>query len=225
MEKQHADKGYRKFWPMMKEMTWKERLTHIVYYYAKYALLGAFLIYMTISVLTDAFKVKPEKILSGTAINVHVSLEMEKTLTDDIFSAVGGTDPQKQEATLVPNKVSQTNLAVVSSLQTKLLSNDFDYVLMDQTALDMLISMQALPNITQVLSEQTRARWDGKYIYVDTDGERYPVAMDVSGTALAAGCTFDGERIFMGFPVSMDTLDVIEPFFGYLLDSGLLEIQ
>lgn len=225
MEKQHADKGYRKFWPMMKEMTWKERIIHIVYYYGKYALLGAFLIYMAVSVLTDAFKVKPEKILSGTAINVHMSVEMEKILTDDIFAAVGGTDTNKQEVTLVPSKVSQTDIAVISSLQTKLLSGDFDYVLMDQTALDMLISMQALPDITLVLSEETLEKWGGKYIYVDTDGERYPVAMDISNTLLADSCTFDGERLFMGFPVNMDTLGVIEPFFEYLMDNGLLKIQ
>ena len=224
MEQQSADKGYRKFWPMMKEMTWKERFTHIIYYYGKYAILGAFLIYMTVSVLVDAYKVEPEKILSGTAINVHVSLDMEKILTEDVFSAVGGTDPEKQTAALVANKISQTDLAVVSSLQTKLLSGDFHYVLMDQTALDMLISMQALPELDQVLSRESLAKWEGKLISIQTDGKQFPVAMDITGTPLAAGCTYDGERIFLAFPVNLDTLAVIEPFYAYLMEEGLLEI-
>ena len=225
MENKHPDQGHRKFWPMMKEMTWKQRFTHIIYYYGKYALLAAFLIYMTVSVLTDAYRAKPEKILAGTAVNVHVSLDTEKILTDDIFAAVGGTDTKKQEVTLVPNQVSNKNLHVVSGLQTKLLSGDYHYVLMDQEALDLLISMQALPNLKMVLSEASLDRFQGKYIYIDTDGERYPVAMDISGTPLAEGCTFEGERLFMGFPVNLDTLAVVEPFFAYLMDNGLLEIQ
>ena len=223
MQEKHPDQGHRKFWSMMKELTWKERVSNFLYYYGKFILLGVFLVYMLISVMTDAFSVKPEKILTGTAINVHVSVDMEKKLTDEAFAAVGGTDTKKQEATLVPNTVSNSNLHQVSALQTKLLSSDYDYVLMDQVALDMLISMQALPELDMVFSAERLAQFDGKYIYIETDGRKFPVAIDITGTALAAGCTYDSERIFLAFPVNVDTLDVVEPFLAYLTDNGLLD--
>lgn len=223
MNEKHPDQGHRRFWSMMKELTWKERVTNFLYYYGKFAILGIFLIYMAISVMVDAFVPKPEKILAGTAINVHVSVDMEKKLTDVAFAAVGGTDTKKQEVTLVPNTVSQANLHQISALQTKLLAGDFDYVLMDQTALDMLISMQALPELDRVLTAERLAQWEGKYIYIETDGRKFPVAIDITGTALAAGCDYDSERIFLAFPVNLDTLDVVEPFFAYLTDSGLLK--
>lgn len=223
MNEKHPDQGHRRFWSMMKELTWKERVTNFLYYYGKFAILGIFLIYMAISVMVDAFVPKPEKILAGTAINVHVSVDMEKKLTDGAFAAVGGTDTKKQEVTLVPNTVSQANLHQISALQTKLLAGDFDYVLMDQTALDMLISMQALPELDRVLTAERLAQWEGKYIYIETDGRKFPVAIDITGTALAAGCDYDSERIFLAFPVNLDTLDVVEPFFAYLTDSGLLK--
>lgn len=223
MSEQHADQGHRKFFSTMKNMTWKERVEHFVYYYGKFMLIGAFLLYMAVSVLYDAYKTEPEKILSGTAINVHVSVDMEKKLTEDAFAAAGGTDTEKQEATLVPNEVSQTDL-YSSILQTKLLAGDYDYVLMDQTALDVLLSMQALPDLNLVMPEEMVNSWEGKFISVQTDGQTYPVALDITGTPLAEGCTYDGDRIFLAFPVNMDTLDVVEPFFAYLTEQGLLTL-
>ena len=90
MNEKHPDQGHRKFWSMMKELIWKERVTNFLYYYGKFAIIGIFLVYMLISVMVDAFAPKPEKILAGTAINVHVSVGMEKKLTENAFAAVGG---------------------------------------------------------------------------------------------------------------------------------------
>ena len=56
MQDRHADQGYRKFWSLMKEMTWKERLTHIWYYYARYILLGIGILYIAGDVLYDTLK-------------------------------------------------------------------------------------------------------------------------------------------------------------------------
>lgn len=223
MSEKHADQGYRKFWPMMKEMTWKERIKHILYYYAKYAILAAFLVYMCVDVLYDSFKEKPVVILSGTAINVHVSVDMERILTENVFAFVGGEDTQKQEVTLLPNQLSPADLLMSSALQAKLLSGEYDYVLMDQTALEMLLSMQALPDLNLLLPEEKMARWEGSCISVQAEEGVCPVAIDITGTPLAAGCTYDGDRIYLGFPVTVDTYKTVEPFYDYLVGQGLLE--
>lgn len=222
MNERHADRGYRKFWATMKELTWKKRIEHFFYYYGKYMIIAAFLIYMFTDVLIDAYKQQSETLLAGVAINVHVSVDMEEKLTDGVFPYVGGTDTDKQEVTLSPSEISQTNLHMISALQTKLLSGEYHYVLLDQTALDILISMQALPDLYQVLPQEKVDLWADKFISVQTDGETYPVAIDITGTPLAEECTYDDGRIFMGFPVNLDSLAVIEPFYDYLIAQGLL---
>lgn len=223
MNEQHADQGYRKFWSTMKDMTWKERICHFLYYYGKYAIIAAFLVYMFANLIYDAYKEKPENILAGTAINVHVSVDMERVLTEDAFSFVGGEDTEKQEVTLVPNEISPTDLHMISALQTKFYAGDYDYALMDQTALEMLLSMQALPDLSLLLPEEKLAQWEGRFISVQTDEETYPVAIDITGTPLAAECTYEGDRIYLGFPVNVKTAEVVEPFFDYLMEHGLLE--
>lgn len=222
MSEQHADQGYRKFWPTMKGMNWKERIKHFLYYYGKYAIIAAFVIYIFADLIYDAYKEKPENILAGTAINVHVSVDMERALTEDAFPFVGGVDTQKQEVTLVPNEIGPADLHMISALRTKLLSGDYDYALMDQTALEMLLSMQALPDLNLLLPEDKLAEFEDHFISVQTEGETYPVAIDITGTPLAAECTYDGERIYLGFPVNVNTVDVVEPFYDYLMEQGLL---
>lgn len=222
MSDQHADQGYRKFWPTMKGMNWKERIKHIFYYYGKYAIIATFLVYMFADLIYDAYKEKPENILAGTAVNVHVSVDMERTLTEDAFTFIGGANPQKQEVTLVPNEIGPADLHLISALRTKLLSGDYDYALMDQTALEMLLSMQALPDLNLLMPQEKVAAWEGNCISVQTEEGTCPVAIDITGTPLAAGCTYDGERIYLGFPVNIDTLEAVEPFYDYLMAQGLL---
>ena len=223
MSERHADQGHRKFWAIMKEMSWKERATHILYYYGKYLLIVAILVYIFADILIYTNKEKPERILAGTAINVHVSLDMEKLLTEDAFSHVGGEDTDKQEVTLAPNQLNPSDFMMISTMRTQLLTGMYDYVLMDQTALEILLSMQALPNLYQILPEEKWESWNDRFISVQTEGQTYPVAINITGTALAADCTYDGDRIYLGFPVNVDTLDVVEPFLDYLVGQGLLE--
>ena len=160
---------------------------------------------------------------SGTAINVHVSVDMEKILTEDAFLHVGGENTDKQEVILNPNRLMPSDFILLSQMRTELLTGKYDYVLMDQTALEILLSMQALPNLYQLLPEEKWEPWNDRFISVQTDGKTFPVAIDITGTPLAAECTYDGDRIYLGFPVNIDTLDIVEPLLEYLVSQGLLE--
>ena len=223
MKERHADQGHRKFWSLMKEMTWKERFTHIWYYYARYILLAICVLYIIGDVLYESFKEKPAEILSGTVINVTVSTDLERKLKEDVLDYVRRDDLGAQTATLVPNKMDDWDLGNVSTLRTKLLSGDYDYVLMDQTALDTLVSMQALPSLQLLLPEEEMAKWEDSCMFVETAGERHPIALDITGTVLANECGYSGERLYLGFPVNQDSASMVVPFYNYLMTQGLLD--
>ena len=222
MQERHADQGHRKFWSLMKEMTWKERLTHIWYYYARYILLGIGILYIAGDVLYDTLKAKPIEVLSGTVINVTISTDLERMLKEDIIPYVSRDDLGEQTVSLVPNKMDDWDLGNISTLRTKLLAGDFDYVLMDQTALDTLVSMQALPSLKLLLPEEEMAKWEGSCISVQSEGEMHPIAIDITGTVLASECGYKGDRLFLGFPVTQNTSSSVAPFYNYLVTQGLL---
>ena len=222
MNEKHADQGYRKFWPTIKEMKWKDRIKYFLYYYGKYAIIAAFLVYMITDLVYETNKEKPENILAGTAINVHVSMDMERKLTEEVFSSVGGEDVEKQEITLAPNEMGHTDLQMISAMRTRLLAGTYHYVLMDQTALEILLSMQALPDLKLLLPEEKLTKIEEQFVFVQVEEETHPVAIDITDTPLAAGCVYEGERIYLGFPVTVDTMEIVEPFFDYLMEQGLL---
>lgn len=224
MTERHADQGYRKFWSTMKELKGKERIQHFVHYYGKYTIIAILLLAMFGNMLYEMLRPKPDVILSGTAVNVHVSVDMEKRLTEDVFPYVGGEDHEKQEVTLLPNQVSAGEPHLLSALQTKVFAGEYHYALMDQTALDLMSSMQAFPELALLLPEEKLARWEGRFISVEAENGITPIAIDITGTPLAAGCTFNGDRIFLAFPVNMDTMQVVEPFYDYLIEQGLLDL-
>ena len=220
----HADQGYRKFWSTMKELPWKQRFRHFFDYYGKYTLIAILLIFMFTDILVTSLTPKPELVLSGTAINVSVSVEMEKKLTDEAFTAMGGTDPEKQTTDLVPNAVSATDL-MTSALQAKLLAGDYHYVLVDEEGLGMILSMQALPSMELVLPKEKLEPWKDRFKNIETDGKTVPIALDITGTVLASGCTYEGEHLYLGFSVNQNTMAAVEPFFDYLIAQGLLQEQ
>lgn len=224
MKERHADQGHRKFWATMKELTWKKRIQHFVYYYGLYTVIAILLAVMLGDMIYQALKPKPEVILSGTAVNVHVTMDMQEVLIDGVFARMG-TDSNNQKVTLVANEFTTSDLYLSSGLQTKLLAGEYHYALMDQKALDGMLAMQTLPNMTYVLSEESLAQLEGRFIYVQSEGEKFPVAVDITDTLLAKGCTFTGDRLYLGFPVTAETAQPVQPFFDYLMEQGLLEKQ
>ena len=222
MKEKHPDQGYRRFWSTMKEMSWKERIKYFTYYYGVYALIALFLLSIGVDILANALKEKPERLLNGTAINVHVKMDMQEKLTSGVFAVMGGTDPEKQEVTLVANALTREDIYSSSYMNTKLQTGTYDYVLMDTESMHMVASMGVLTDMTKLLPAEKLEPWTERLSTGKEDGVEYPLAINITGTPLAKGCTFDGDDIFLAFTANIDRVHVVEPFFDYLIESGLL---
>ncbi|MBE6933987.1 MAG: hypothetical protein E7462_02905 [Ruminococcaceae bacterium] len=217
MNQEHVDKGLRSFRKSMKGMTFKEKVKHFLYYYGKYTIIFAFLIFMFVDIVYQASRPKPEVLLSGTAVNVKVSEEAEKKLVEDAFAHMGGVEPGKQEVTLVPNAISNANLQLMPVLRTKMLAGDFDYMLLDQEALNVLVSVGAFADLERILSAEDMLKWGARFAYVeDKNDMRHPIAINIVGTPLAEQCVFESEYMYIAFPITEDQQDTVKPFFEYL---------
>ena len=204
-------------------MTWKQRVEHIVFYYGKFVLVGVFLIYMFGDLLWEMHREKPEPLFSGSTINVQISYDLHTALVDDLFVYMGGTDPEKQEVTLIANRVSEMDFNMNTSVKTQLMAYSYDYVIMDQEALDRMIASKAFADLTLVLPEEKLEPWSDRFAYVSKDEKKYPVAINITGTPLAQECTYSGEYIYLAFPVHIDRAWVVEPFFDYLCQELLIQ--
>ncbi|MBE6947324.1 MAG: hypothetical protein E7454_03640 [Ruminococcaceae bacterium] len=217
MNEKHVDQGRRSFWKTMAGMTWKERAKYYWYYYGKYTIIGLLLLIMMGDIIYQTVKEKPEVLLRGTAVNVKMPPEMERKLTDDVLPYIGGEDPQRQVVELAPNVLATADFQMRSVLRTKFQGGAYDYVLMDQTALDLIVPMESFADLSLLISKEKLEKWNERFAYVQTDEDtRLPVAINITGTPLAEGCTYEGEYIYIAFPVIESRADVVEPFFDYL---------
>lgn len=226
MSEQHADQGYRSFWKSMKGMTWKERIQHFFYHYGTLAVVVVIVVAVMADLAYEFFKPKPEVILSGTAVNVKMWEETRVALTEDAFEFMGGEDPDKQEVKLVANEVSQSSIAVSQTWNTWLISGDYDYLLMDDEALRVLMPMGLFTDISLLLTPEQMEPWEERFSYVKEEGkEQYPVAINIGGTSLADGCQFEGKDLYLAFAVQEARAPVAKLFFEYLAQEFFAEVD
>lgn len=229
MSEQHADQGYRSFWKTMKGMTWKERIQHFCYHYGTLAIVVVILVAVLADLAYEFFKPKPEVILSGTAVNVKMWEETRVTLVEDAFDFMGGEDPEKQEVKLVANEVSRNTIGAAQTWNTWLISGDYDYLLMDTEALQVLMPMALFTDISLLLTPEQMDPWKNgqtdRFCYAREEGkEQYPVAINIGGTPLAEGCQYEGD-IYLAFAVQEERAAVASRFFEYLTQEFFADVH
>lgn len=226
MSEQHADQGYRSFWKTMKGMTWKERIQHFFYHYGTLAIVVVILVAVMADLAYEFFKPKPEILLSGTAVNVKMWHETNVALTEDAFAFMGGEDTEKQEVKLVANEVSQHSIGVAQTWNTWLISGNYDYLLMDDEALRILMPMGLFTDLRLLLTPEQMALWEERFSYVREEGkEQYPVVINIAGTPLADGCQFEGKDLYLAFAVQEERAPVAKRFFEYLTQEFFADVH
>ena len=91
----------------MKDMTWKERLDYIWTYYNVHILITVVVCAVVIAFLSAVFAPKKQVVYSGMTVNINLTEEGEAYLKEQLFTAFGGTDPEKQEVQLQKNRETE----------------------------------------------------------------------------------------------------------------------
>lgn len=224
MDEQHADQGYRPFFKTMAGMTWKERFSYFIYYYGKFALIAILVLVMLGDLLWETLRPKPEVVCAGIVMNVQISEELEDVLIDDLMAHYGITDPEKQEVTLQPMHFTEVDFQVISSLETKLSVGTYDYALLNPTAMKLMAPRGVFPDLNLLLPKEKLEPWADRFIYGNTeDGEKYPIGINLTDTAVDKECTYNGDSLYLAFPATQETAHRIPALFDYIVENLLTE--
>lgn len=218
MRGKHADQGYRKLRDVLKDMTWKQRWDHLLYYYGVAAVVVVAVIIMGVSVMIDAFSEKPAYLLEGMTINVSWSDEVETAVTTDMFDHLGGTDPNKQYVICNHFVLKEYSASMIESMYTRVYTGEIDYILVDKFAMDAVAPWGFFTDLSLILSEETYEQWKPYFVYAedDMDGKIYPIAIDVSKTEFAKECEYAGDHLYLGFTGNTGREMTPEKFMEYL---------
>lgn len=224
MKEQHADQGYRKFWATMKEMTWKERWEYFWEYYKVATIVTIFLAVVLGTILFDALKPRPEVIIKGAIVNVKLSEQTEKDLSDGLWALYEGTEGQVAEL-IFSNIITDTsvahdassNYAEITKLVANITTQELDYLLLDEAAKNYFAQQEVFMDLTKLLSQDQLTALEERLVYQTLkDGTEVPTTIDLSGLPLDEGCT-TGKGLYIGFPGNTGREDKLGALVDYLL--------
>ena len=188
----------------MQGMSLEQKIQHILTYYWGTILLAILVPVLLVFILSPLFKDKPEFTFDGAFSNLALSQEGEYYLKNEWLSKVG-VAPEKALLTIDLSTAGTFNQAqeIDSGIRViaAVAADNLDYILCDNTALNLFSVQQAYLPLDQVLEEQVLAQWaDRIYYFIDPeDGLSYPIALDVSDLPFVQDCVMGNGRIYFGF--------------------------
>lgn len=218
MREKHADQGYRKLGDVLKNMNWKQRWDHLIYYYGVVALIVIGLIVMGISVIIDICSEKPEYLFEGMTVNVKWSDEVETAVTTDLFEHLGGTNPDKQYVIANHFSLEEYSASMIESMYTRAATGEIDYIIVDKFAMDAMAPWGFFTELELILSKESMEKWHDYFVYAEDefDGRIYPIAIDISKTEFAKQCKYKGDHLYIGFTGNTGREMKPEDFMEYL---------
>ena len=219
MRKGHADQGYRKLGETLKNMTWKQRWDHLIYYYGVTALVVVAVLIMGVSLIIDAVSEKPQYLFEGMTVNVRWTDEVETAMTTDLFDLLGGTDPKKQYVVANHFLLEQYSASMIENMYTRVYTGEIDYIIVDKFAMDAMAPWGFFTNLNLILSQETLKQWEAHFVYAQDEEteEIYPIAIDLSKTEFAKQCQYVGDYLYIGFTGNTGRPMGPEQFLEYLM--------
>ena len=218
MKQKHADQGYRKLRDVLKDMTWKQRWDHLIYYYGVLALVVIGLLIMAVSVTIDALSEKPEYLFEGMTVNVSWSDEVETAVTTELFDHLGGQDPKKQYVIANHFVLEEYSASMIESMYTRAATGEIDYIIVDKFAMDAMAPWGFFTELELILSKESMEKWHDYFVYAqdEFDERIYPIAIDISKTEFAKQCKYEGDHLYIGFTGNTGREMKPEEFMEYL---------
>lgn len=94
--------------------------------------------------------------------------------------------------------------------------HELDFVFTDENGLIYLCNNELCTDVRDVLGEELLTVY-GQYLYTPEELD-YPIALDISGTSIAANLGLTADTVYLALPALSDDLDTLRDFLKQLAD-------
>lgn len=206
----------------LKPMTWQERLEHLWEYYKWVLAVAALVIVMISIVCTSIYNRNLKVLFGGAVVNVYMSDKAEQYLQEDIEEMLQIGDMEQ----VFVNYVSVGDMSTDSNASTnamtvivRIAAQELDYVIMDETKLSYYLATAAVSDLTQCLTEEQLALFEGKTVQgrIEEDGPVVPLALDITDIDFLKDCYIGERKVYLSFPNNTEHAMTPSEFLDYLL--------
>lgn len=214
----------RKFMQVLSTMTFREKVDHIWTYYKLHicaVLLAAFLL---ITWGVSAYNNAKEVLLSGNVINVYLTEEGDRYLTEDTFAAVGGSH-HRQTVNITSRYISPedpTSYLQSMTLMAMIEAKDLDFLLLDEETFQQYALSDFYLDLREFFTAEELEALSDSIAYVDSESlqESYPAGICLNGTAFAQACIAAEGKYYLTFVVNTPRLSACRAFWEHILNFG-----
>jgi hypothetical protein len=208
---------------VLKDMSWQERIDYIWSYFGVYIIIGTVCLAVLISILATVLRPQKEVLLSGVSVNVTLTEEGERYLSDKLFAPMGGTDAEQQMVEFTPRFLGSKEdyegySAQVMGMVALVAAQSLDYAILDKEALEQFAGGQMFDDVRNLLTAEQIAALEGKLITMEYEEVgAIPVAIDISGLPFIKECAPGEKAAYIVFPGNTPRTEKLVAFFDHLL--------
>ena len=227
MKESKFAKDFRQLRLDMKEMTFGQKVEHIWLNFKEYILVFLVCALTVGGFLYSVLRAEKEVLLCGTVINTEINAEGMNYISTDYFDFVGGNSKTQEvqvSSSYFKVKGSRQELDysynVFSRVTTMASANMLDYLISDELALSAFIQEEIYLDLNEIFSKTEMAEFAAqeRLIYAQPEGgEKYPIAINLEGTAFAQKYLQSGGPYYISFITTSPRRNSFYGFWEYLL--------
>ena len=215
----------------LKPMTFWQKVDHLWSYYKEWLLIALLIgIVITITV-TSVINANKEYKFKGMMVNLTMSQEGYRYMTDDLLAKIGTGD--KNEAVVV-DYTNFTDLADPTSTEdnygasllliARVSGQMLDCALIDQLALEFYLTQDVFGTLSTFFTQEQLDAMGDKVIYAkqeddewaDETYEPYPVAVEISQMQFFQDVAPNNEKIYFVLSGNHPDLEAVQAFWDHL---------
>jgi len=214
----------RSFKEMIQGMTFREKVEYLWEYYRWTLLVAAFGVIVIAMVVTGVVNSQIKILYSGAAVNVPISQTGEAFLTDSWGEKLGAG--KKEEVRLFSTSfedlqtTSDAQVSAAAAMQVVLMitAGDYDYVIMDEVALDFYKNHPVFSSLDSMFSAEILDEYKNRVFCHETEetGE-FPLAIDITDSGFARAYVAPNTKVYIAFPGNTGRTEINDDFLEYLM--------
>ena len=182
MKNENITGGFSKLKQDLAGMTFKEKAEHIWTYYRSWVIV-AVAILMLISIFVSSFiNLTTTTLVTGASLNVTFQEDAKDYMTGELKSLLAtgnGREEAYFEIGYTTDSVEE-NYYLQQNMHALIASKDLDFVIVDQTGMDLLLSVDPFMDLREVFTPEELEAFSVHNVQISETAEAVPSLIDIS---------------------------------------------
>ncbi|MFQ9510794.1 MAG: hypothetical protein ACLRZ7_07800 [Lachnospiraceae bacterium] len=215
----------------------KKDIPWYIWEYYKFPIIAIVMTIVIVGMLIQGWVENSKPILiSGAYINAPTSLGSDEDYISRTFFDYLDKDPKKNNMSIRtnlnlstdPNTIDQMSMATTQIISAQIVSKDLDFISGSADVIDYYTQTQAIFfNLKEILPDDLYQSLEEHFYYAqddkgnfltDENGDKVPVALDITDSHIVEGMGFLTDKLYIGFVINSQRLDNIVEYVHYLYE-------